>query len=130
MTKIFHLSFSVSDLIASRKFYEDICEAQVGRVRDGWLDVWLFGAQITLYHRPAAVIPLPFRHGQHFGATLPLTEWKAFASALDTKNVSFRLAPNYNQTTGVAKMMFEDPDGYLVEVKAYEDPETHLEKPQ
>lgn len=130
MAKIFHLSFSVSDLIASRKFYEDICAAQVGRVRDSWLDVWLFGAQITLYRRPAAVIPNPFRQGQHFGATLPLTEWKCFARALEAKKVSFRLAPHYNQTTGVAKMMFEDPDGYLIEVKAYKDPETNLETPQ
>lgn len=128
MALAFHLSLSVSDLGRTRRFYEEVLGARVGRVTDRWLDLWLFGAQVTAYDRPAAVVPSPFREAQHFGTTLDWDDWRAFADRLASASVEWRLAPTVDETRGVAKMMLADPDGYLIEIKAYAD-EAVLQRP-
>ena len=96
--------------------------ARAGRVADHWLDLWLFGAQLTAYQRPAGVVPSPFREAQHFGATLALDDWKRLADRLVAAGCDFRLEPTVDEAGGRARLMLADPDGYLVELKAYADP--------
>jgi hypothetical protein len=55
---IFHLSIPVADLAAAKRFYVDVLEAQVGRENEEWLDILLWGHQITLQRRPDEVLPL------------------------------------------------------------------------
>ena len=86
-----------------------------------WVDLWLFGAQVTAYERPAAVVPSPFREAQHFGATLDWAAWVGLADRLVSAGCAFRLPPTIDDAKGQAKMMLADPDGYLVEIKAYAD---------
>jgi hypothetical protein len=125
----FHLSLSVSDLERTRRFYVDVLDARVGRVTEQWIDLWLFGAQVTIYARPTAVVPPPFRDAQHFGATLDLQAWQTLANRLSATGATFRLAPIVDGVRGVAKMMLADPDGYLIEIKAYADPSI-LQRPE
>jgi len=96
--------------------------ARTGRITDHWVDLWLFGAQLTAYRRPAAVVPSPFREAQHFGATLGWDEWRRLADRLAAAGREFRLEPTVDEAGGRAKLMLADPDGYLVELKAYADP--------
>lgn len=96
--------------------------AQTGRVTGHWIDLWLFGAQVTAYQRPAGVVPSPFREAQHFGATLEWEAWRGLADRLVAAGAGFRLEPTVDEAGGRAKMMLADPDGYLVEIKAYADP--------
>lgn len=124
MQPTFHLSLSVADLARTEAFYTSVLQARVGRRTDHWIDLWLFGAQLTAYGRPKAVIPQPYRDAQHFGATVAWDEWAMLADQLVAGEIEFRLAPNVDEGRGVAKMMLPDPDGYLVEVKAYRDPAT------
>lgn len=121
MEPVFHLSLSVSDLARTRRFYEEVVGARAGRVTDHWVDLWLFGAQVTAYQRPAGVVPSPFREAQHFGATLDWSAWKDLADRLVSVGCEFRLQPTVDEAKGQAKMMLADPDGYLVEIKAYAD---------
>ena len=130
MKPVFHLSLSVSDLAASQAFYEAAFEARVGRRTERWLDLWLFGAQVTVYHRPKGVVPSPYREAQHFGASVAWDEWRALAERLTTLGVSLPLAPHVDEDAGVAKLMAADPDGYLIEIKAYKDPQAALQRPQ
>lgn len=112
----------MSDLARTRRFYEGVLGAEVGRVTGHWIDLWLFGAQVTAYQRPAAVVPSPFRDAQHFGATLDWADWTQLADRLVAAGVAFRLRPTVDEAGAQAKMMIADPDGYLVELKAYADP--------
>lgn len=96
--------------------------ARAGRVTDHWADLWLFGAQVTVYQRPAAVVPSPFREAQHFGATLDWDVWAELAARLVSTGCELRLRPTVDEAKGQAKMILADPDGYLVEIKAYADP--------
>lgn len=65
---------------------------------------------------------LTYREAQHFGATLDWGDWRSLAERLTEAEAPFRMAPTINEACGQAKMMLMDPDGYLVEIKAYLDP--------
>ena len=43
---IFHLAFPVRNLEESKNFYVTTFGAKIGRVRDKWIDIFLFEAQI------------------------------------------------------------------------------------
>lgn len=73
-------------------------------------------------------MPPPFRDAQHFGATLEWDAWKRLADRLVAAGCAFRLEPTVDEAGGRAKMMLVDPDGYLVEIKAYADPSV-LQRP-
>lgn len=123
----FHLSLSVGDLERTERFYVSVLGASVGRRAEGWIDIWLYGAQVTAYRRPAAVVPMPQRDAMHFGATLEWSQWHAFAERLAATDVPFRLPATVDEEKGQAKLMLADPDGYLIEIKAYRLPETSLQ---
>jgi uncharacterized protein len=121
---IFHLSFPVRDLDEAITFYVDVLGGMPGRRTDNWADILLFGAQITLQHKPQDVLPsMPRSH--HFGATLPWKEWEELTSSL----TQFLEAPrsDYKGTTREqAKAMIRDPSGNLIELKAYRNPSVVL----
>ena len=79
---IFHLSFPVRSLQAAREFYCKYLGASVGRDNGDWLDILLFGHQITLHERPAEVLAPESRGVRHFGAILPWDQWQALADTL------------------------------------------------
>ena len=63
----FHLSIPVADLDRAQAFYRDVLGAEVGRRSDDWLDILLWGHQITLQHRPSEVLPRSDQGKRHFG---------------------------------------------------------------
>lgn len=130
MAPIFHLSLSVSDLEATRVFYERAFGAKVGRSTGDWIDIWLFSAQLTAYRRPAAVTPSPYREAQHFGATVSWDEWADITARAGAAAGGFAAAPILDDAVGTAKAMVADPDGYLIEIKAYRDPVAMLVRPE
>src|SRR6185295_5630487 len=73
---IFHLSLPVADLAAAKRFYVEVLEAKVGRENEEWLDILLWGHQITLQKKPDEVVPLAQQGKRHFGVTLPWNEWE------------------------------------------------------
>ena len=121
---IFHLSFPVRDLDEALRFYAGILGGAPGRREQGWADVGLFGAQLTLQHVPEDVLQ-PMPRSRHFGATLPWSEWEALVSGLD----DFVEAPRIDHRgteREQAKAMLADPSGNLIEIKAYRDPRAVL----
>jgi hypothetical protein len=49
---IFHLSIPVQDLMSAKRFYVEVLGAAVGRETEDWLDILLWGHQITLQRGP------------------------------------------------------------------------------
>jgi extradiol dioxygenase family protein len=130
MLPAFHLSLSVSSLNATRTFYCDVLGARVGRTTEHWIDLWLFGAQVTAYERAAAVVPGPYREAQHFGATVDWSEWPDWDAALQGRGPNVVRQRVFDLERGVAKLVVSDPDGYLIEIKAYPDPTGALGRPE
>lgn len=119
---IFHLSFPVTSLDASLDFYQRCLSATVGRHTGDWADVILFGHQLTLHHEPSQVLARSARGVRHFGAILDWEQWEAvcaralgFSPAL-AGNIQHHLAGESGEH---AKLLLKDPDGNVVEIKAY-----------
>jgi uncharacterized protein len=119
---IFHLAFPVTSLAASLDFYGRCFGATTGRRSEAWCDVVLFGHQLTLHERPDQVAPRAQRGVRHFGAILAWESFEAVRARID----ALGLAPmpvhalrDAGLPTEHAKLLLDDPDGYLIELKAY-----------
>jgi extradiol dioxygenase family protein len=126
---IFHLSIPVSDLQTAKRFYVDVLGATVGREREDWLDVLLWGHQITLQQRPDDVLP-PNRQGKrHFGAVLPWQEWEQDVKRLEARGEGL-LGLSSIEQAGTddehGKLYLSDPSGNVIELKAYRNVERTL----
>ena len=121
---IFHLSFPVRDLAEALAYYTDTLGGLPGRREEGWADVALFGAQLTLQHRPEDV-PTPMPRSRHFGATLGWREWQTLVATLADFVEPPRVSHAGTQKEQ-AKAMVADPSGNLIELKAYREPRAVL----
>ena len=127
---MFHLAFPVNELGATKNFCQDVFGATLGREREQWCDIYMFGCQITLHEQPAQVIPKEKQGVRHFGAVLTWQQWEILSQKLAEKNVEFELPPVISriaQQDEQAKMALCDPSGNIIELKAYRYPKTALE---
>ena len=128
----FHFAFPVHDLAAARAFYGELLGCPEGRSSEAWVDFDFFGHQIVAHLAPArsndaAVNPVD-GHGvpvPHFGAVLPMEEWRALAGRLESAGIEFAIAPTIRfagKPGEQATMFFRDPSGNAIEMKAFGDP--------
>ncbi len=124
---VFHLSFHVNDLHASRHFYSQLLGCQEGRSTETWVDFDFFGHQLSLHAgTPLActytgqvdgvAVPMP-----HFGAVLPAELWQQVAKRLEAANTEFIITPQlrYAGQPGEQHTMFLlDPGGNAIELKS------------
>jgi extradiol dioxygenase family protein len=126
---IFHLSIPVTELQSAKRFYVDVLGAKAGREQPDWLDVLLWGHQITLQHRPAEVLPRDKQGKRHFGVVLPWAEWQSEVARLEQRGEGLLGASSVEQA-GTAdehgKLYLSDPSGNVIEMKAYRDVERTL----
>ncbi|HEY0627111.1 MAG TPA: VOC family protein [Allosphingosinicella sp.] len=128
----FHLAFPVHDLDAARSFYGGLLGCPEGRSSDEWIDYDFFGHQIVAHLSRGMA---PRRHSNevdghdvpvpHFGAVLPMEEWRALAEKLKGAGVEFVMEPTirFEGLPGEqATMFFFDPSGNALEIKAMRDP--------
>src|SRR5690606_38088125 len=95
MATQFHLALPCVNIQKTRAFYTEIMGAQIGRSSPKWIDVNLFGHQITFtecgpfkfdcnsYSFNGDILP-----SFHFGIILQTTEWEALLSSLKSKNAN------------------------------------------
>lgn len=119
---IFHLSFPVVSLPAALEFYQARLGASLGRTEAAWADVILFGHQLTLHDQPDQVLPQEARGGRHFGAILDRPRWEAVRDRLVAYNPALEAGIRHRLTGEPGehvKLLLEDPDANLIEIKAY-----------
>jgi hypothetical protein len=128
----FHLAFPVHDLAAARAFYGGLLGCPEGRSSDKWIDFDFFGHQIVAHLDPEMELR---RHGNavdghhvpvpHFGAVLPMEQWRDLAGRLTSAGTAFVIEPTirFRDLPGEqATMFFLDPSGNALELKAMADP--------
>jgi hypothetical protein len=131
---ILHLSIPVRDLDESRAFYVDVLGCELGRVRESFVDIWFYGMQVTLHPRPDEIAAGASAGGgrsvRHFGVTLPAGELRTLVARLDGR-VEW-LDPLTTDDPGTpieqTKAKLADPSGNVIELKAYADADTALER--
>jgi extradiol dioxygenase family protein len=119
---IFHLAFPVSDLNACKEFYVQILRASIGRENAEWLDILLWGHQITLHLRPDEVLFREHQGKRHFGIVLPWSEWQSLAERIRTEGIAFYKEPEVlleGTPEEQAKFYLKDPSNNIIEIKAY-----------
>jgi uncharacterized protein len=124
---ILHLSLPVRDLAEAKSFYADTLGCEIGRERDGWLDVWFHGMQLTLHLRPTQVLPLDPASVRHFGVTLDADALASLFTRLESRPVQWLKRPttDYADTErSQTKAMIADPSGNAIELKTYADPQS------
>jgi hypothetical protein len=126
MDPVLHLSIVVDDLTAARAFYVDTLGCRLGRERDGWMDVWFFGLQLTLQCRPDQARSLEEQGVRHFGATLSADEFAVTVGRLEADPAITWLVPVTTDHAGTprqqTKCKLADPAGNVIELKTYADP--------
>ena len=128
----FHLAFPVHDLEAARAFYGGLLGCPEGRSSAEWIDFDFFGHQIVAHLDPKMQ---PRRHSNpvdghdvpvpHFGAVLPMEDWKRLAGRLEQAGTDFVIEPTIRfagQPGEQATMFFLDPSGNALELKAMANP--------
>ncbi len=121
---IFHLSIPVSDLELAKRFYVDVLAATVGRENEAWLDILLWGHQITLQLRPDEVLSSQAQGKRHFGVTLPWHKWEREAARVGQSGTIFLAEPQIfgaGSPEEHAKFFLVDPSHNVIEIKTYRD---------
>lgn len=120
---IFHISLQVADLFATRDFYVDVLGGVIGRITPDWLDVIVWGHQLTFHarHADAGVTSARDHEDRHFGVILPWEEWVHACERLREYGVEMRgpLISHHGTEIEQRKVYVRDPDGYLIELKWY-----------
>lgn len=127
----FHLAFPVTDLPATRRFYEDLLGCTVGRTAERWIDFNFWGSQISAHLVDAEDEAAPTNKVdgknvpvKHFGAILQWEEWEVLAKKLQAAGTDFIIAPHIRFEGEVgeqATMFFLDPSGNALEFKSFKD---------
>jgi extradiol dioxygenase family protein len=128
---IFHLAFPVDNLDASKQFYVGVLGADVGRENAEWLDILLWGHQITLHLRPDEVLSRERQGKRHFGVVLPWCEWQRLAERVLAQGGAFLREPEVllaDTSQEQAKFYLEDPSNNVIEIKAYRNFSTTLKQ--
>lgn len=138
MKTTFHLSLPCIGIQRTKKFYETVLGAKIGRNTNQWVDINLYGNQITFtksgdfnfayknYKFENTVLP-----SFHFGVVMPSKDWNDLYKKLQAQEASMHIdKTNFLASKKGAHSSFfiEDPNGYIVEFKAFDEPESIFEK--
>ena len=129
--RLLHTMLRVGDLERSIDFYTQVLGATQGRSATTWVDIDLFGNQITFINSGAfefhyrsykfedAILP-----AFHFGVLVSEAQWNALRERLQGHKVHFSVDSQFlSQKAGSHKSFFvEDPNGYFVEFKQFTEP--------
>ena len=127
----FHLSLPCLSIRATRSFYVDILGAAVGRESTQWVDIDLYGNQITFtksgpfnfqyqsYKFEDSVLP-----AFHFGVLVDGREWESLLGRLQGNSLALPVNTLFlKDKPGAHRSIFaEDPNGFMVEFKHFLDP--------
>jgi extradiol dioxygenase family protein len=122
--EIFHLAFPVRDLDVTPEFYVNAFDARIGRTTEAWIDLIVWGHQLTLHLAPAEVLDPAQRGVRHFGVVLNWGDWERCCARLQQQRVRFLMPPELRQVGTPlehGKLLVEDPSGNVLEIKTYRD---------
>lgn len=127
----FHLAFPVFDLEATRRFYVDLLGCAPGREAERWLDLNLFGNQVSAHlvdgempSEPTNAVDGDAVPVRHFGAVLEWSDWEALAARLERAGIEFLIQPKVRfrgQPGEQGTFFLRDPSGNVLEFKTFRD---------
>lgn len=131
MSPNFHLALPCSNLTETVHFYKNIIQAGIGRQTENWVDVDLFGNQLTFtlsgsfnfdfksYRLDEYVLP-----SFHFGVIVSVEKWGEMYSRLFQMDLEVTTEATFMQNKIGEHLSFfiQDPNGYMLEFKSFKNP--------
>lgn len=131
MSTSFHLSLPCVNVEETKAFYLDNIGAVSGRQSQNWIDINLFGHQITFtqagkfdFNNPNYVFEGKILPSFHFGVIIDETTWHTAYNKLNAN-------PNLDVVTQAtflkeksgehASFFIKDPNGYMLEFKTFKN---------
>lgn len=126
----FHLALPCKNIEETREFYEDIIKVKLGRSTENWLDVDLYGNQLTFtraghfnfefksYKLDDFVLP-----SFHFGVIVPIDIWSGLYGRLFKMDLEVTTEATFMQGKKGEHLSFfvQDPNGYMLEFKSFKN---------
>ena len=132
----FHISLPCRHIEATEKFYTQIIGVSKGRKAQNWVDINLFGHQITFnksgtfkFNYPNYVFEKTVLPSFHFGIILQNEGWERLYKKMKTGDFLYIDKSKFLAAKhGEHKSFFlKDPNGYIIEFKCFADPDSIFE---
>ena len=130
METLFHLSLPCTDVKETKKFYTETVGATLGRHSTNWIDINLFGHQITFtqagkfnFSNPNYVFEGKILPSFHFGIIMNLDSWGSMYSKLNKQNLEVVTQATFSKNKSGEHLSFfvKDPNGYMLEFKSFKE---------
>lgn len=132
MKNLFHLSLPCKNLVDTKMFYVDTIGATLGRYANNWLDVDLFGHQLTFtqagkfdFINPSYMFEGKILSSFHFGIILDIDSWGKIYTKLINQDLELTKQTTFlkNKVGEHISFFVTDPNGYIVEFKSFKNKE-------
>ncbi|TYB79131.1 VOC family protein [Bizionia myxarmorum] len=131
METSFHMSLPCVSVSSTQDFYVNKLGAKLGRHTQTWLDINLFGHQLTFikaakfeFSKPSYVFESKVLPTFHFGVIVDSIVWKKIYANLQDSGMKLVTESTFLEgKIGQHKSFFvEDPNGYMLEFKSFKKP--------
>ena len=130
MENLFHLSLPCENLVETKMFYVDTIGAALGRYTNNWLDINLFGHQVTFtkagkfdFTNPSYKLEGNVLQSFHFGIILEKDAWDNVYSNLKNQDLDITSHATFlkNRSGEHVSFFVKDPNGYMLEFKRFKN---------
>ena len=131
MDTSFHMSLPCLSIKETKSFYVNSIGAAVGRHTQNWIDINLFGHQITFiksgkfdFNNPNYVFEGKILPSFHFGVIVDSMAWKKIYANLKEAGLELVTETTFleGKTGQHASYFVQDPNGYMLEFKCFKKP--------
>ena len=130
MNTLFHMSLPCLSVKETKNFYINNIGATYGRNTQNWIDINLFGHQITFikakkfnFNNPNYIFEGKILPSFHFGVIVDYDAWKKVYAKLQGYELDLVTESTYlkNQLGEHASFFVKDPNGYMLEFKTFKE---------
>ena len=131
METSFHMSLPCLSVKETKSFYQNIIGASLGRSTQNWVDVNLFGHQITFikaakfnFNSPNYVLEGKILPSFHFGVIVDIKTWGNIYAKLSEKDLELVAQSTFLKDKAGEHLSFfiKDPNDYMLEFKSFKEP--------
>ena len=116
---MFHLSLPVDQYRECVDFYVSCFDAETVELTPTAVNIFVFGAQITLHDNPSSPLTSAARKQFHFGAVVPLSQWLVLRDRLKSSgHTLLKCIDPQEGPKARGKLLVADPSGNLVEINS------------
>ena len=136
METLFHLSLPCTNAEETKTFYIETVGAVLGRHSNNWVDINLFGHQITFtqaakfnFSNPNYVFEGKILPSFHFGVIVDVDTWGKIYAKLSEQNLEVVAQTTFLKDKNGEHLSFfvKDPNDYMLEFKSFKEP-SHMFK--